>query len=167
MQYIIVLVVFVVKNLWKRVKWPFVRRGHSILVDDVQRLYIINIFIVIVFVFICSINFGHLSCRSLRWVFSNYWSIFQNDIQLNSYSFIATMFNLLPSVFQYDEVDVILEYEKFYDDVIGEFRAAGTVVMFKVINWKYWNFESFGNIESWLCFDNLSMSIEKDYWFVF
>ena len=77
------------------------------------------------------------------------------------------MFNLLPSVFQYDEVDVILEYEKFYDDVIGEFRAAGTVVMFKVINWKYWNFESFGNIESWLCFDNLSMSIEKDYWFVF
>lgn len=32
---------------------------------------------------------------------------------------------------EYDEVDVILEYEKFYDDVIGEFRAAGTVVMFK------------------------------------
>ena len=50
---------------------------------------------------------------------------------------MATLFNLILSVFQYDEVDVILEYEKFYDDVIGEFRAAGTVVMFKVINSKY------------------------------
>ncbi|XP_047130441.1 U2 small nuclear ribonucleoprotein auxiliary factor 35 kDa subunit-related protein 2 isoform X2 [Hydra vulgaris] len=32
---------------------------------------------------------------------------------------------------EYDEVDLIHEFEKFYDDVIGEFRAAGTVVMFK------------------------------------
>lgn len=31
----------------------------------------------------------------------------------------------------YDEVELIHEFEKFYDDVIGEFRAAGTVVMFK------------------------------------
>lgn len=35
------------------------------------------------------------------------------------------------SAIEYDEVDLIFEYEKFYDDVIAEFRAAGKVVMFK------------------------------------
>jgi len=30
-----------------------------------------------------------------------------------------------------DEVEIIHEFEKFYDDVIGEFRAAGIVAMFK------------------------------------
>ena len=78
---------------------------------------------------------------------------------------MATLFNLILSVFQYDEVDVILEYEKFYDDVIGEFRAAGTVVMFKVINSKYWSWlsKTVVIILFWKYFDNLSMIVVKSY----
>jgi len=34
--------------------------------------------------------------------------------------------------FKYEEVDMIHDFEKFYDDVIREFQSAGTVVMFKV-----------------------------------
>ena len=35
------------------------------------------------------------------------------------------------SAIEYDEFDLIIEYERFYEDVISEFLAAGKVVMFK------------------------------------
>ena len=44
---------------------------------------------------------------------------------------------------------MIHDFEKFYDDVIGEFRAAGTVVMFKV------RVVLGGDVEWWLFMYNI------------